>query len=152
MITISEVSPEVKSRVVALMDRDVTRGVLDPDTLRTVVTGLALQTLNKKYNGALGDGIKTNASDLISDAQTLELIAERTDKLRDYLQLARDIYVEATLADVEKAFGPEIGKLATSVLNAKAGITSAPDATGNSLDVEAAADSICPICNTVHEN
>lgn len=159
MITIGEISPGVKNRVVELFDNDAQRGVMNPKTLRVVVTGLALQALNKKYNGAFGDGISgANPEDLFTDEQALELVTDRQENLRGYLQLARDIYVEATIRDVTSTFGEEVGKLATEALNSLR-VTSSPDATGNDLDVEAAADSVvpgtpgkvCPICQTVHD-
>jgi hypothetical protein len=148
MITIGEVSPEVKSRVVALFDRDVLLGVVDPHTIRTIVTGLALQTLNQKYNGAFGNGITRNASDYLTNEQALELVVERGKNLKGYVTLARDIFIEATINDVTSTFGAEAGEAAAKVFSTG---TSSPDATGNDLDiVEAAADGACPNCGEIH--
>lgn len=148
MITIGELSPEVKARVVTLLDSDAIRGVMNAKTLRVVATGLAFQNLNKKYNGVFGNGIKKGTSSLLTNEQVLELDADRQENFVEYLTLARDIYTEAIISD---SF--------TELLKT----TSSPDATGNDLDIEAAADNVvpgtqastsdvCPICNTVHED
>jgi hypothetical protein len=141
MIKVEEVSPEVKSKVVRLFDREATLGVVSSRTLRLVATGLAAENL-KLYS--------TPVDNLTVD-QLTELHEERTVNFREYLQLARDIYLEATVADIKSTLGEDVANFILRAFGTTTP-TSTPDATGNDQEVKQAVKpncgiANCPICN-----
>lgn len=125
MIKIEDVSPSVKKTVVRLFDRDAFAGIFSEKTLRVVVTGLAAQTLN------FGD---RNGSNL-TDEEAVQLYNERQNNFSAYASLARDIYADATLADIGSTFGQDVAVFISKAFNLKpiTAPASTPDATGNDL-------------------
>jgi len=142
MIKIEDVSSEVKNKVVRLFDRDAALGVVNSRTLRLVATGLAAENL-KLYS--------IPADDLTVD-QLTELATERRTNFKEYLQLARDIYLEATVADIKSTFGETAAAVVSKIFTVTPSSTSTPDATGNDQEVKQAVKpncgiANCPICN-----
>lgn len=129
VITVAQVTPEVKQRVIAILDTGIS-----PRAIRIASTGVAFE------------GFKKANPELV--VETREQRLQNQQAISNYVRANRAHYVAVVLEIYANSIIEE-------VVDEIFGSQSSPDGTGNSLDLEQQTDyavpgAVCPICKEVH--